>query len=189
VFDLASVSKLFTCIAVLQLSERKKIALSSTIGSIDKRFLHISDVTVEELLSFRTALQTTSRIDTAENAEQAQKLLFDIHPGPAPKKKFYTDMGAMVLKYVVESASGLSYWEYCGRTSSSRSVWNIPMRTYRRNSCRTPFAITTRRTVALGGTAWISTARGNHSRPKARLLRTLEPGPFGHAGLFSTLRI
>ena len=188
VFDLASVTKLFTCIAVLQLCERKKIALSSAIGSIDKRFLPISDVTVEELLSFRTALQTTSRIDTAGDAEQAQKLLFDIRPGPAPKKKFYTDMGAMVLKYVVESASGLSYWEYLRQNillplGMEHTYADVPQELLPNTVC-----YNYERTVSGGQFCVdIDCPAGTIHDPKARLLRTLEPGPFGHAGLFSTL--
>ena len=51
-------------------------------------------------------------MDAAASAEEAQRLLFDIRVGPQPARKFYTDMGAMVLKYVVESAADLSFWEY-----------------------------------------------------------------------------
>jgi CubicO group peptidase (beta-lactamase class C family) len=188
IFDLASVTKLFTCIAVLQLCERKKIALSSTIGSIDKRFLHIGDVTVEELLSFRAALQTTSRIDTAENAEQAQKLLFDIRPGPAPKKKFYTDMGAMVLKYVVESASGQSFREYLRQNILLPLGMNHTFAEVPKALLPNTVSCNYERTVS-GGQFCVDfdCPAGTVHDPKARLLRTLEPGPSGHAGLFSTL--
>ena len=37
IFDLASVSKLFTCIAVLQLVERGKLRLYQTVQEVDKR--------------------------------------------------------------------------------------------------------------------------------------------------------
>ena len=109
IFDLASVTKLFTCIAVLQLVERGKLRLDATVGSIDKRFQQIPDVTVEDLLCFRASLVTTSRMDAASNADEAEALLFDIRPGPPPARKFYTDMGAMVLKYLVEEAADCSF--------------------------------------------------------------------------------
>ena len=74
IFDLASVTKLFTCIAVLQLMERGKLRLDRTLGSIDKRFSRIPDVTIEDLLCFRAQLQTTARMDAASSADEAEKL-------------------------------------------------------------------------------------------------------------------
>ena len=69
---------------------------------MDKRFSHIADEPIERLLAFQTALQTCARMDAVASAEEAERLLFDIRVGPPPVRKFYTDMGAMVLKYVVE---------------------------------------------------------------------------------------
>ncbi|MEN6595839.1 MAG: serine hydrolase domain-containing protein [Clostridiaceae bacterium] len=188
IFDLASVTKLFTCIAVLQLCEKGKLSLSSRIGQVDKRFLQIADVTIEELLSFRTALQTAFRIDTAESAEAAQNLLFNIRTGPAPTKKFYTDMGAMVLKYVIESAADLSFWEYLEQNilrplNMNHTFADVPEALLPNTVC-----YNYERTVA-GGQFRVDTGcpAGTIHDPKARLLRTIEAGPFGHAGLFSTL--
>jgi len=112
VFDLASVTKLFTCIAVLQLMERGKLLLDQTVGSVDKRFSHIQDVSIEDLLCFRAQLQTTARMDAASSADEAEQLLFDIRLGPPAVRKFYTDMGSMVLKYIVESASDTLFWDF-----------------------------------------------------------------------------
>jgi CubicO group peptidase (beta-lactamase class C family) len=82
IFDLASVPKLFTCIAVLQLCERGKLRLDQTLGSVDKRFSQIKDVSIEDLLCFRAQLQTTARMDAAKTADEAEALLFDIRLGP-----------------------------------------------------------------------------------------------------------
>ena len=110
-FAIGSVSKVVTAGAVLQLVERGKLRLDATVGSIDKRFSQIPDVTVEDLLCFRASLVTTSRMDAASNADEAEALLFDIRLGPPPARKFYTDMGAMVLKYLVEEVADCSFWE------------------------------------------------------------------------------
>jgi len=188
VFDLASVTKLFTCIAVLQLAERGKLRLSDPIGRLDKRFSHIADEPIERLLAFQTALQTRARMDTQTSAEEAERLLFDIRIGPPPVRKFYTDMGAMVLKYVVESAADLSFWEYL----QANILRPLGMT---RTFCEVPQALLgetvncnyERRIV--DGAFWLDTAcpPGTVHDPKARLLNTSRPAPCGHAGLFSTL--
>ncbi|MCE5188854.1 MAG: beta-lactamase family protein [Eubacteriales bacterium] len=188
VFDLASVTKLFTCIAVLQLAERGKLRLDDTIFCLDKRFSHLRDATVEGLLSFRTALQTAARMDEQPTAKEAEELLFDIRIGPPPVRKFYTDMGAMVLKYVVESASDMAFGDYL----NERIIRPLGMK---RTFCAVPDELLgetvncnyERRIV--NGAFWLDTGcpPGTVHDPKARLLNTAEPAPCGHAGLFSTL--
>jgi len=187
-FDLASVTKLFTCIAVLQLVERGKLALDTAVGQIDRRFVHIPDVTIEGLLSFRSALQTSTRIDAAPSAEEAERLLFQIRPAPAPKRRFYTDMGAMVLKYVVESAADQAYFDFL----NENILAPLGMR---HTFAAVPEAMLTRtvcynyeRTVS-GGNFCVDTdcPAGTVHDPKARLLNTNRSAPCGHAGLFSTL--
>lgn len=188
IFDLASVTKLFTCIAVLQLVERGRLRLDQTIGSIDKRFSHIADVSVEELLSFRTALQTTARMDAVTSAEESEALLFDIRVGPPPVRKFYTDMGAMVLKYVVESAADLQFGDFLADNiirplGMTRTFAEVP-------AALLPETVDCnyeRRIV--NGDFWLDTAcpPGTVHDPKARLLNTARPAPCGHAGLFASL--
>lgn len=188
VFDLASVTKLFTCIAVLQLVERGKLRLDDTIGRIDTRFSQIRDATVEGLLSFRTALQTSARMDTQSGAEEAERLLFDIRIGPPPVRKFYTDMGAMVLKYVVESAADLAFWEYLSEQilrplGMTRTFAEVPNELLQETvSCNYERRI-------VNGAFQLDTGcpPGTVHDPKARLLNTAYPAPCGHAGLFSTL--
>jgi CubicO group peptidase (beta-lactamase class C family) len=188
VFDLASVTKLFTCIAVLQLAERGKLRLSDPVGRMDKRFCHIADEPIERLLAFQTALQTHARMDTATSAAEAERLLFDIRVGPAPVRKFYTDMGAMVLKYVVESAADLSFWEYLEANilrplGMTRTFCEVPPELLGETvNCNYERRI-------VNGDFWLDTAcpPGTVHDPKARLLNTALPAPCGHAGLFSTL--
>lgn len=188
IFDLASVTKLFTCIAVLQLLERGRLRLDDPVGRLDKRFSRIPDVTLEELLAFRVALQTGARMDTAASAEEAERLLFDIRVGPPPVRKFYTDMGAMVLKYVVESAADLSFREYLETNifrplGMARTFAEVPPELL----AETVNCNYERRIV--NGACWLDTncPPGTVHDPKARLLNASFPAPCGHAGLFSTL--
>ena len=188
VFDLASVTKLFTCIAVLQLMERGKLRLNRTLGSIDKRFSQIPDVTIEDLLCFRAQLQTTARMDTAASSDEAEKLLFDIRLGPPATRKYYTDMGSMVLKYVVETVSDTLFWDFLRENivvplGMTRTFAEVP-------AALLPETVDCnyeRRIV--NGAFWLDTAcpPGTVHDPKARLLNTARPAPCGHAGVFASL--
>jgi len=188
VFDLASVTKLFTCIAVLQLMERGKLRLDQTVGSIDKRFSHIPDVSIEDLLCFRAQLQTTARMDAASSADEAEQLLFDIRLGPPAVRKYYTDMGSMVLKYIVESASDMLFWDFLRENivrplGMTRTFAEVP-------DALLPETVNCnyeRRIV--NGAFWLDTAcpPGTVHDPKARVLNAGRPAPCGHAGIFASL--
>ena len=188
VFDLASVTKLFTCIAVLQLMERGKLRLDRTLGSIDKRFIHIPDVTIEDLLCFRAQLQTTARMDAASSADEAEKLLFDIRLGPPATRKYYTDMGSMVLKYVVETVSDTLFWDFLRENivvplGMTRTFAEVPAELLPQTvDCNYERRI-------VNGAFWLDTAcpPGTVHDPKARLLNTARPAPCGHAGVFASL--
>lgn len=188
IFDLASVTKLFTCIAVLQLCERGRLALDAPIRHCDSRFVRIPDVTVEELLSFRAALQTDARVDEQSSAEDAERLLFSIRRGPDPVRRFYTDMGSMVLKYVVESAADQAFFDYL----SEHILRPLGMA---RTFARVPDALLPetvdcnyeRRIVDGRYLVDLDCPAGTAHDPKARVLERGGDAPCGHAGLFSSL--
>ena len=188
VFDLASVTKLFTCIAVLQLMERGKLRLDQTVGSLDKRFTHIQDVTIEDLLCFRAQLQTAARMDAAATADEAEALLFDIRLGPPAVRKYYTDMGSMVLKYIVETVSDTLFWDFLRENivlplGMTRTFADVPQELIPQTvDCNFERRI-------VNGSFWLDTAcpSGTVHDPKARLLNTARPAPCGHAGVFASL--
>ena len=188
VFDLASVSKLFTCIAVFQLVERGKLRLDQPLGSVDKRFSKIRDVSMEDLLCFRANLQTTARMDAAQSAEEAEALLFDIRLGSPPMRKYYTDMGSMVLKYVVETASDMLFWDFLRENiilplGMTRTFESVP------DSLLSQTVDCNYERRIVNGAFWLDTAcpPGTVHDPKARLLNTALPAPCGHAGVFASL--
>ena len=188
IFDLASVTKLFTCIAVLQLMERGKLRLDQTLGSVDKRFSQIKDVSIEDLLCFRAQLQTTARMDAAKTADEAEALLFDIRLGPPATRKYYTDMGSMVLKYVVESVSDTLFWDYLRENivlplGMARTFAEVPETLLSQTvNCNYERRI-------VNGAFWLDAdcPPGTVHDPKARLLNTGRPAPCGHAGVFASL--
>lgn len=113
IFDLASTSKLFTAISILKLEEEGLIDLYEPITKYVKEFKNLSSVTVYDLLKFRIKIVTNKRIDNAKAKEEAEDILFSVHPhADQVFTDAYTDMGAMVLKYVVEAVSKMPFTEF-----------------------------------------------------------------------------
>ena len=111
IYDLASLTKLFTAVVTLALVESGQLSLDETVGQIDPRFIHLQNVTVGDVLSFRISLQTPGRIDTAPTREEGLKRLFGVSVCPTPAIRVYSDMNAMVIKYVIEAKTGLSLFD------------------------------------------------------------------------------
>lgn len=105
IFDLASLTKLFTGLTVMRLWEEGRLDLTAPVTAYAPQFAHLTGVTVDQVLGFEVALTTESRIDTAKTPDEAQQLLQAIRPG-AVTGRAYSDMHAMVLKYVIEGAAG-----------------------------------------------------------------------------------
>ena len=189
VFDLASVTKLFTCIAVLQLAQRGKLRLDDTIFRLDKRFSQFAgcDGRRPALVSNRRCRPPRAWTNSRAPGKR-KRLLFDIQIGPPPVRKFYTDMGAMVLKYVVESASDMAFSDYL----NERVIRPLGMK---RTFCAVPDELLgetvncnyERRIINSAFRLDTGCPPGTVHDPKARLLNTARPAPCGHAGLFSTL--
>ena len=112
-FDLASLTKVFTAVCVLQLIERGKIRLEDGFGRLDPRFANLRDVSVYDVLTYQAVLRTRERVDIQADAQEAEALVFDCRrfDGPEPER-LYSDMNALLCKYLVESVSGLSFEQY-----------------------------------------------------------------------------
>lgn len=187
IFDLASITKLFTCVAVLQLAEQGKLRLTDPVRAYDSRFVHLGDVPILDLLNFHQALSTHRRVDEAETPEEARERVFSILPVERTGNRFYTDMGAIVLKYVVESAAGTSFYSYLREhillpLGMTETYAVVPEEKLARTVCYNY----ERRIQA--GEYWLDTAcpPGTVHDPKARILSGGGADLCGHAGLFST---
>lgn len=188
IYDLASVTKVFTSVAVLQLYEKRKFRLDTPLSELDSRFPNIGDFTVYDLLAFQKAISSSERIDAQPDAASAEKMLFESHPSPRPERRFYTDMGSMVLKYVVESVSGLSYSDYLKENilnplGMKRTFATVPEELYPETAC-----YNLERRITADGEYLLDTKCpvGTVHDPKARLISPKGGNLCGHAGLFST---
>lgn len=132
IFDLASTSKLFTSIAILKLYEDGLIDLYAPITQYDKRFINLRNVTVYDLLKFRIKIKTDKRIDSVKNPKDAERIIFSAYPVEMKiLENAYTDIGAMVLKYVIEAASKMSYTDFVNEaiikyTNMKDTYLNVP---------------------------------------------------------------
>ena len=103
-YDLASLTKLFTCLCVLRLREDGRLSLDARFGEADPRFPGLRDVTVGDVLSFRTYLRSPSRVDEAANRTEALARVFAIAPA-APPAASAVSHAASVSSPVSSSAS------------------------------------------------------------------------------------
>jgi len=113
IFDLASVTKLFTSLSILNLVKQNVISLDDEVIKYAPQFHNLKGVTIFDLMSFRIPLKTNGRVDQAKSREEAESILYNIEIDQNNNNlRPYTDMGAMVLKYVIESASGMSLYSF-----------------------------------------------------------------------------
>lgn len=113
IFDLASTSKLFTCIAILKLEELGLIDIYEPVKKYVPQFIHLDDVTIYDLLKFRIMVITDKRVDFAKTKEEAEQILFTAHK--KENQNFtngYTDIGAMILRYVVEATANMPFTNF-----------------------------------------------------------------------------
>ena len=187
IFDLASLTKLFTSVMTMLLVERGMLSLDERIGEIDPRFENLRDVTVFDTLCYRVCLQTPGRIDDAPDREEGLRRLFGVKTAPSPAVRIYSDINAMVIKYVIEAKAGMAYFDalkafilnpagmyntYAALPSSA--LERCVCYNYEHRIVRDRYILRT------------DTPTGSAHDPKALLLSDQGRDLCGHAGLFST---
>ena len=183
IFDLASLTKLFTGLLVMRLRDEGRLDLIQPVTRYAPRFAHLSGVTVEQVLGFEIALTTAERVDTQKTPEAGRALLFDIRPGEVTGRA-YSDMHAMVLKHVIEGAAQEDYASLLDRLilqplGMADTFLVVPENLRSRCvSCDREHRVERERYVLREGVI-----PGTPHDPKARVLY---PEPCGHAGLFAT---
>ena len=186
VFDLASLSKLFTAFTAMRLRDAGRLDFDAPVTAFAPQFTFLEGVTVGQVLGFETALRTPERIDAQPDPKSAESALFASRPYPNGPKA-YSDIHAMVARYILEGAADMSLMELAER----EILKPLGMR---ETMCRVPDDIRARcvscdREHRIEGERFIlreGIAPGTAHDPKARAMAPEGEVFCGHAGLFST---
>ena len=188
IFDLASVTKLFTCLSVLMLMEAGRLSLDDPIEKYEPRFAGMRGTKLSAILSFHAPAKTAVRIDAQDTRENALSALFTLSPAQPEESRYYTDMGALALKYVVEAAAGQPYYAFLKENILSplgmrETLAHVPEALLPRAVCYNY----ERRIVGRKYLLDLDCPPGTPHDPKARILSRDGSDLCGHAGLFSTM--
>lgn len=113
IFDLASMTKLFTSIAAVQLIEDGLIALDAPVARYIPAFAANgkSDITMLNLLTHTSGLPPDPKPRLCEypTREQQWEAVYAVEPATPPNQAFlYSDMNMMTLGKVIETVTGRS---------------------------------------------------------------------------------
>lgn len=120
VLQLASITKQFTSVAILQLMEQGKLSLQDPISTFVADYPRGNEIRVHHLLNHTSGIKDYTRI-----AEFRTKTRLDMTPEEiigsfknlplefSPNEKYaYTNSGYVLLGYIIEKVSGLTYEEF-----------------------------------------------------------------------------
>lgn len=109
-FDIASTSKFYTQIIAYNLIKEGLFNFNSKVKDIDPRFINVGDLTIGDVLTFTTEFKTSGRISDNSTIDDALKCLYTTEVVQTNKYN-YNDIGMMLMKELMENASGKSYSE------------------------------------------------------------------------------
>ena len=186
-YDLASLTKLMTGMMIMRLWEDGALDISAPVARYASQFENLTNVSVDEVLGFEKSIQTPGRVDAKDSREEGLQVLFQARAEENVGRRMYSDMHAMVLKYVIEGASGKSYMAFLRETVLDPLGMHDTF-------CQVPDADKTRCVSydfehRIEGEKWICRSGikpGTPHDPKCRTLNLDGNDCPGHAGLFST---
>lgn len=134
VFDLASVSKLFTSLLAVQQIERGALRLEGTVASYVPEFgaAGKQDVTIRQLLTHTSGFRAWLPLYSAPTREEKLRLIYDEAPLTPPGTAYlYSDLNLISLQLVLERITGrpldtLLHEEITGPLGLTRTRYNPP---------------------------------------------------------------
>ncbi len=107
-FDIASMTKLYTQIIAYNLINKGYFKRSDKISDLDDRFVNIGDVTIDDIMTFGVDLRTDGRIDSKSTIKDCLDILYHTYSVETGIYR-YADVGMMVLKEVMEHVTKKTY--------------------------------------------------------------------------------
>lgn len=112
IFDIASMTKLYTEFILFGILHDYRLSLDKTIGELVDFYENIKFLTLLDLISFNNTYKTTIDMRNCTNKEDAIKALRTTYIEPEKQGIYlYTDLPIMILTDIMETYTGLSYKE------------------------------------------------------------------------------
>lgn len=114
IFDLASITKVYTLLLALKFIEKGFFKGTDKICELDSRFSNLGDYTVEDVLKMAGELHTEGRVAESKDKEQAFKVLKSAYVfDPNRLNNHYTDIGFIILSKVIEKLVSEEKGKFC----------------------------------------------------------------------------
>ncbi len=102
-FDVASITKLYTLLLLFKLEEQGLIDLNVKVKDINSDFQNLEDFTLNDLVRLHGELRTNGNITQASSREEAYEMLKTLYlTSNSREKNKYTDFGAIVISNTIE---------------------------------------------------------------------------------------
>ncbi|MCI3937237.1 beta-lactamase family protein [Chryseobacterium aahli] len=120
VFQIGSMTKQFTAIAILMLEEHGKLKVSDAVSKYIPSYPNGDKITIHDLLTHTSGIKDFTKMKALQDIAQKEMTpeqmvdFFKNEPVDfAPREKFdYNNSGYVVLGYIIELASGGSYEDF-----------------------------------------------------------------------------
>jgi CubicO group peptidase (beta-lactamase class C family) len=115
-FRIASITKQFTAMAILQLQEKGLLNVNDKLGKYLPQYQNWENITIKELLTHTSGIPDWTNFEDPNTPEPVQNMLSVIQNKPLEfppgTKMDYSNSNYLILGYLVEKLSGLSYENY-----------------------------------------------------------------------------
>ncbi len=169
-FDVASITKLYTLLLLFKLEELGLIDLNEKVKDINPNFQNLEDFTLNDLVRLHGELRTNGNIVQASSQEEAYEMLKSLYLlSNSREENKYTDFGAIVIGDTIE--------QVVSKKMGKEMTYAEIMETYLLKPLGLHETVFNPETLNISGNG---NELGLVHDPKARILG----GAVGHAGLF-----
>lgn len=128
VFQIGSMTKQFTAVAILLLEQQGKLRVEQPVSAFIRDYPHGDSITIHHLLTHTSGIRDFTKMDTINKIalkEMTAKELVDVFKNEPmdfrPGEKFeYNNSGYVLLGYIIELVSGMSYKDFIGQEIFSK---------------------------------------------------------------------
>ena len=110
-YDIASLTKVFTSVLVYMAYEEGKISLDDTIYNIDNHFINLKSTSILDLLSHNQNIWTKGYLGNINSKEEFYNILYTAYV--KENVKTYVDTHYIILGVLLEKIYGTSYDKLC----------------------------------------------------------------------------